>query len=177
MAAPNGNRLSIIGCAHIDGIGDLDEATPIEKVHGTFGHHLLAAGQRQAEPCPHHVTRAVIATAAGAKGLDGLAKDALYFYEPNRAAANTEVAHLNLDTGQVGTMWQPPPDHERVVPLEDKFPTPDVLNSLRDGPHKDRGREYHKKAHLDPMMLPDLRKKANAVRAAMNPELALDRPR
>ena len=144
--ADRGNSLTISGVTHISGISSYHASVPEahpEQIHGTFGKHLFAMGQRQEFQRPHTVTAAVIATVADADIINRHLRDT--FCSPRSIAiAGHQVAHLNLDDGTLGQMWQPEQDnHYCVVPLEKKFPVPDGA-AAKDLP------AIHL-AHLDPL--------------------------
>ena len=159
-ASAKGNRLTISGTAHMDGVGAYG------YTHGVFGQHLkhlFAPEQPPDEHHVHHVTEAVIATTAVAQRIDDLKKQS---WRPRRekAIAGHEVSLMNLDKGSIGTIWQPDPAIEKnragIVPLEDKFPMPsDVPADQRDA---------HRKAHINPLLMPDIKAAAEAVRTAMH---------
>ena len=124
LAGDTGNRLTISGFSHINGIGKHDAKFPLyhrEQVHGTFGKHLYSSEE---PPRPHRVTAAVIATTSVARTMSKRSFSDLY--SQPAAIAGTEVAHLNLDTGTIGAIWHPDATRNKgnIVSLADKFPVP-----------------------------------------------------
>ena len=170
MARPNGNRITIGGNGHIDGIGSLYEPNKIERVHGTFGHHLFAMGQSPEMQRPHQVTAAVIATTAVGEKINDLAKSD--FSTPiHQSVRDHQVHHLDLDTGEIEPFWQAEANHERVVSLEEKFPK----KPIHDFFFKDKAKE-RTQAHINPLLMPDIKKAADALSTAMHGPTN-DRPR
>lgn len=166
--ANKGNRITIGGSAHIDGIG-LIQAEPSEyspeQVHGTFDRQLEAASDSPelhwgaGPPGGARVTAAVLATIADGKEMS-IETNKLFLQSCSRAIIDKSLPLLNLDTGTVGEMWHPPEGDERVVTLEDKFPVPEGLDVAR--------REHHIRAHINPLLMPDIARAAEKVRVAVH---------
>ena len=167
-----GNCVTISGSKHINGIGVHDQdflPQHPEQVHGTFGHHLFA--MRRAEGSrADTVTAAMIATVAVA----GTANEySMGDFEDHHARAITghTVAHWKLNNGtfrclwpssqKVEKLWQPPQDHPRVVPLEEKFPVPRRTTAEE--------RPAIHAAHLDPLKTPAIKQAFDELRALMHP--------
>jgi hypothetical protein len=164
LAEKTGNRLVIGGAAHSNGIGIHDnrfQQHHPEQNHGTFATHLqhLSPSAIAAEGRMAQVTASAIATTAVGQEIDTFAQ--YYFsHHSTRAIAGHRVTLMNLNNGKVSEMWQPDQTHERVVPLADKFPVP-YGAAAADLP------AIHA-AHLNPLLIPEIRTAAEKVRAAMH---------
>lgn len=174
LAQPGG-RITINGSSHIDGIG-MDgfyikhEFLPkhhVHHMHGTFGHHLFAMGSD--DKPPHTVTRAVIAGSAMLPGGDWQGA------HPKRIKDDS-ISGLfpGLD---VVTEMDFPHIVNTAVPLDEKF----LLENGQYPAFKKQGfmdrlkkkpLEYERPdtiaAHINPLLMPDIKAAADAVRAAMN---------
>lgn len=174
MALPQGNRLTVGGAAHLNGMGSATSIVHPKYSHGTFGMHLVAAEQPASAKPPNRVTSAVIATTQVRENIENNAKRR--FEKPKyQATKGASTLHLNLDTGEVEPSWQPPEDHPRVVQLEEKFPNPRVFTPSYSISRTKR--EAHAAAHINPLLMPDIKAAADDVRAAMNPDQEQGRPR
>lgn len=181
--AGKGNRITVIGSAHLTGIGSSVinswEREPIrydkEDVHGTFGVHLFSAGQLVNAQRAHTVTQTVIASVASVNKHNVEIKND--YRNPNTLTlAGHRVAWLNLDNGTTdATLWHPEDDDlddPRIVPLEEKFPpakAPLLARVFGQKPSASRIAK-HQAAHINPLLMPDIKQAADAVRAAMNGE-------
>jgi hypothetical protein len=165
--AEDGNRLTLGGSRHVSGFGYRHPSISVfhqEHIHGTFAHHLFAAGQPKEAQQGHTVTHAVIATAAVAtEHHEQLWKK--YCKTPTSLAlAGHRVPWLNLDDGSTDKLlWHPEdddPNHPRIVPLEEKFPIPPDAS-----PNEIPAIQ---KAHINPLLMPDIKTAHDAVREVMH---------
>ena len=74
---------------------------------------------------------------------------------------------LNLDNRAIETMWQPNPDYERLVSLEEQFPQP-LWHAPLQCPLPPEQLRAHQAAHINPLLMPDIKAAADAVRVMMN---------
>ena len=187
-----GNRLTIGGVAHMDGIGYPhqniagDYLSPhIENAHGTFGHHLFAMGQSAENQKGHAVTHAII---AGTSVADKMRNK---YYNKLRQSKtvgiiDTALTLLNIDRGHVSTLKTHLPEEEAAmalhdaglhtlagyaepkpmttchsVPLANKFYTPPVDATPQE-------KSAHQQQHINPLLIPDLKRAVDMVRELMN---------
>ena len=174
MARPTGNRITIGGVYHINGVGSLNKLNglgslnkpnEIEKIHGTFPHHLFAMGQPPEAQRPHQVTAAVIATTAVGKRINDYTKKSFFTDPIIQSVFGHHVSHLNLDHGNIEPLWQPPANHPCAVSLESKFSKKPIHNKNTDDVSLSNART---EAHINPLLMPDIRAASDALRAAMH---------
>jgi len=203
LAMPAGNRLTISGFSHINGIGGKDEK-PVYDIHGTFPNHLSALPNLfRSETLPgeqrrHRVTRAVIASAGMAKLIEKVHTKGLssHLFNPWRrqpVVSQDPIPLITIPDGTITALPNEPKDPARGVTLEEKFlpslgdgiPPPRLLDrysSMMDPDTHARKKSANRvaelaqhrdyiAAHINPLLMPDIKQAADAVRAAMNPEI------
>lgn len=153
--AKHGNRITISGISHNDGIGASDE-NAVETVHGTFAQHLFAQG----EPMQGHtVTHAVIACTALIDEVQDHYLKHIAHPQSRFAVAGT-VPLINIDTGEVAATEEVPP--QKTIPLTEKFPfKPTSLFSKRP---KGSAWNDRQAAHINPLLIPEIKQAADHVR-------------
>ena len=169
MARPTGNRITIGGAGHINGIGykvagtnTSDFQQKIYTIHGTFSHHVRTTGQSTETHQPHKVTAAVIATTAVGEIIQSRAESR--FCDPTyKSVLGHRVHYLNLDRGEINRLWQPEPDDDQVVSLEQKFPKKPFYDSSSNSQTTD-----FTQAHINPLLMPDIKAASDALRTAMH---------
>lgn len=143
MAAPNRNRIAIIGYGHLDGVGDKKR-----KVHGTFGQHLFAVGQPAEAQRPHKVTQAIMAAVVPHNQFYDR-RESLVMTPGQHFIAAGDIHLVNLDHGTIQPFPKLSLQHPRVKTPEE------ALGST---------------AHVNPLLIPDIKRAADAVRVMMNGE-------
>lgn len=178
LATPSGNHLAISGVAHISGVNFYSK-DPIDGFNGSFHHHLFAARQSAEAHRSHRVTCGVIATTAGINRMKQvLQQEELSSSRP--VIQNSSIPTINIlpeATQPIGEIRLNP---KASVPLETVFlPEPSKRvqrRLLSDAPsaratHYQALRQKRAAAHINPLLIPEIKDAANVVRELMNPEL------
>lgn len=174
LAVPQGNRMTMIGFSHLDGVGEGSLNTnPIQYVCGTFADHLGTVQQAYLSPYPPRVVSAVIAGAGMAKDIRNKTNYTLGpFYGNVPVVTKPPIPIITIDTGEINPLSLKPCRASRQIPLQDKFPyKPDPLMKVFMKEPKIRSlAEAYTTAHINPLLMPDISRAHGAVVAAMNPE-------
>lgn len=174
LAAPLGNRVTLGGIAHLDGFGLEWERDPAEWVKGTFGNHLFHVQTPENNKCRHMVTTAVIACTAMA---DEIMRDHKHkkLIRTNDVTAVMPIRLVDLERGT--STYLSHDDAVAPISRQEHIETP--LKKSRFQLFSSRKKlesiihaeilETHS-TQPDPLLMPDIKAAAEAVRAAMNPE-------
>lgn len=153
MAKAEGNRITVGGVMHIDGVGDKDA-----QAHGTFGHHLSKIG---GESSGHRVTHAILAGPV----VQHMHKNRMAQAANQPKVRNHDLTALHLGSGTEETLR-----HNDGEPLTKLFSVDTLLPREVARKFKSSERAAFVRSHVNPLLMPDIKTAADALRAAMNPE-------
>jgi hypothetical protein len=177
------NALTISGIDHIATAGG-DDRLRSERIHGTFPHHIRWIGDSDAFAQPLQVTRAVLAGVAEAKMAEKDYRAAIrYHYQSYNLDAPTLASRfvagrasstytrsrfeepdqlVNFETDAVTDL--PQPSVAQAAPIAVRFMKP---WALMDGDLT--------LSRMNPLLVPEIKRAYDAVRADWNPELVQQR--
>lgn len=178
--ASTGNRITISGFSHIDGMGQYDHDLPSRhpnQIHGTFGEHLFALGKAKEKQNGHRVSVTQVATVGEIFSHDTHLIDREMqrkFQAPHtKALVNHKLNLIDFKKDTIVPIWHPPIDNPRSVALQEKFPL--LLSPVDRGWSVERPETLMAKtkcAHINPLLMPDIKRAYDAVIAVMQPDQA-----
>lgn len=177
LKTTDGNCITIGGLGHVSGIY-LPQATPINSIHGSFGHHLFTVGAHLEPQRQHKVTASVIATTARLRNCEVALSDMLKI-SPRPVIAGEPIAAIDIAAGL------DQPIKSIALPAHSELPITEVFQlnlstgqQLKDLWYSRNGKTISDEEclmrlsaaekHVDPLLMPDIKAAADAVRMAMN---------